>query len=111
MFIKKRYNLIQWQRYELEISDANVKKSKPNELEFTSRRDKYQRFHTARIKNLIDKLETAEERKEEAITPFICKIFFNFHSLHLIWFQLISCLSELDCLSSLAMISSKYFYY
>jgi len=96
-------------RYEIEISEANIKRMKPKELEFTSRRDGYQRYRTAHIKELVDQLEEAEERKEAAITPFICKIFFNFHSLHLIWSQLIRCLSELDCLCSLAVVSGQVF--
>lgn len=84
----------------------NVKKNKPKELLFSSRRDKYQRFHTETIKTLLDQLEDAEDRKEAAITPFICKIFLNFHNFHLTWSQLIRCLSELDCLCSLAVVSS-----
>ena len=93
------------QRYELEIPETVLKCAKPKELEFTSRRDGYQRFHTAKIKQLVDRLEEAEARKEQAITPFICNIFVRLHSLHLVWTQLIRCLAELDCLAALAVVS------
>lgn len=79
---------------------------KPKELEFTSRRVGYQRFQTAAIRKLLVELEQAEENKKQAITPFVCGIFEQFHSTHLIWTQLVRCLSELDCLYSLAIISN-----
>jgi DNA mismatch repair ATPase MutS len=94
----------------LEISEANVKKKIPKELLFTSKRDKYQRFQTKEIKELVDQLEDVEQRKEAAITPFICKIFLNFHNHHLTWSQLIRCMCELDCLCSLAVVSSAVTY-
>ena len=89
----------------MEISEANIRKMKPVELEFTSKRDGFQRFHTPTVRRLIEQLEDAEDRKEQAITPFICGIFIKFHGLHLVWSQLIRCLSELDCLASLAVVS------
>lgn len=89
----------------MEIAESHVKAMRPKELEFTSRKEGYQRFHTATIRNLVAKLETAEEIKTNSITPFICGIFAKFHGLHLVWSQLIRCLSELDCLFSLATVS------
>ena len=34
---------------------------KPKEFEFTSQRKGFERFHTKEIKDLVDRLETAED--------------------------------------------------
>lgn len=67
-------------RYELEIPTEVVKGNrKPREFEFTSQRKGFERFHTQEIKDLVDRLETAEEQLKDAMIPFLCAIFTRFH--------------------------------
>jgi len=93
-------------RYELEIPEEYVTgKKKPEDFEFTSQRKDYQRFHTKEIKKLIDELETQEEHLQDALSPFLCTLFSKFHEQKELWNACLSLLSELDCLSSLAIVS------
>ncbi|CAI2370987.1 unnamed protein product [Moneuplotes crassus] len=110
--IQKRYNDISIRythtkyRYELEIPEKHTKgTNKPPEYEFTSSRKGFHRFHTPEIRELVEELEAAEEAQNEALVPFICSIFSHFYSKKEIWDRLTSCLSELDCLCSLACVS------
>jgi len=52
-------------------------------------------------------LELAEERLKEAITPFLCTIFSAFHEQKELWQQALNVVSELDCLTSLAIVSGS----
>ena len=93
-------------RYELEIPENIIKgNKKPINYEFTSSRKGFQRFHTPRIKKLIDELEDAEENVSEALVPFIWSIFTHFYSKRDVWDRAVSWLAELDWLSSLAYVS------
>jgi DNA mismatch repair protein MSH6 len=93
-------------RYELEIPEDLVKgDKKPQNYEFTSSIRGFQRFHTNEIKWLVDSLEEAEELMNQALVPFIWSVFEHFHSKKGVWDRLVSCLSELDWLCSLAWVS------
>jgi DNA mismatch repair protein MSH6 len=93
-------------RYELEVPQEYVEgKKKPADFEFTSQRKDYQRFHTPEIKKLIDQLETAEEHLQDALSPFLCALFKRFHEQKATWTAALNLLTELDCLSSLAITS------
>jgi DNA mismatch repair ATPase MutS len=95
-------------RYELEIPSEYVEgKKKPDDFEFTSQRKDYQRFHTKEIKRLIDELETAEERLQDALSPFLCALFRRFHERKETWNAALNLLTELDCLCSLAIVSGQ----
>ena len=95
-------------RYELEIPQECVEgKKKPEEYEFTSQRKDYQRFHTKEIKKLVDELETAEERLQDALSPFLCTLFKRFHDSKDTWNAAINLLTELDCLASLSIVSGQ----
>ena len=48
-------------RYEIEVPEEHVKKDKPSQLELTSQRQGYQRFSSFKQRELVDKLEVAEE--------------------------------------------------
>ena len=82
-------------------------KKKPEEYEFTSQRKDYQRFHTKEIKKLVDELETAEERLQDALSPFLCTLFKRFHDSKDTWNAAINLLTELDCLASLSIVSGQ----
>lgn len=95
-------------RYELEVPEELVSgNKKPKHFEFTSARKGFQRFHTPDIKELVDHLESAEETLKDAMVPFLCAIFTRFHEKKEIWSRLVSIMSELDCLMSLAITSSE----
>lgn len=95
-------------RYELEVPVEHVKgNKKPSNFEFTSQRKGFERFHTAEIKEMVDKLEDAEHELKDAILPFLSAIFRRFHDLKDMWTQLIGLLTEVDCLLSLAVASSQ----
>jgi DNA mismatch repair protein MSH6 len=54
---------------------------------------------------LVDELERAEDLLKDAMVPFLCAIFSRFHEQKDTWTSLVSVLSELDCLISLAIAS------
>jgi len=67
-------------RYEIEIPVELVKgNKKPKDFEFTSQRKGFERFHTKTIKDILEKLENAEENLKEAMIPFLCAIFSKFY--------------------------------
>lgn len=95
-------------RYELEIPQEMVEgKKKPEDYEFTSARKDFQRFHTKEIKLLVDELEVAEERLQDALSPFLCTLFHRFHERKDLWNSALQLLTELDCLSSLSIVSGQ----
>jgi DNA mismatch repair protein MSH6 len=68
-------------RYEIEIPEEHVKgNKKPKEFEFSSQKQGYQRFCTPESKQLVERLEVAEDRLKDAMSPFLTAIFFKFHS-------------------------------
>lgn len=48
-------------RYELEVPARLVERHKPDDFEFTSAKQGFQRFHTRDIKDLVFDLERAED--------------------------------------------------
>ena len=48
-------------RFEIEIPEEHVKTEKPREFDLTSHRIGYQRFSTHKTRELVDRLEAAEE--------------------------------------------------
>lgn len=78
---------------------------KPNDLELVSTRQGYQRFYTTEIKALVDKLEIAEDKLKDAMSPFLTAIFGKFHDKKQVWLQAVNILTELDSLASLSIVS------
>lgn len=54
---------------------------------------------------MVEKLEIVEERLKDAMVPFLVSIFSKFYDYKHIWQAAVSILTELDCLSSLAIVS------
>ncbi|CAI2371577.1 unnamed protein product [Moneuplotes crassus] len=95
-------------RYELDIPRALFKgKKEPPFLELSSSKNNVKKYQTATIKDLLEALEKAEENLNDAIVPFIVSLFTHFYEKKQIWTQIVSCLAELDCLHSLAEVSSS----
>lgn len=56
---------------------------------------------------MIEKLEVAEQRLKDAMIPFLVAIFSRFHEKKDLWMGILSILTELDCLVSLAITSGQ----
>jgi DNA mismatch repair ATPase MutS len=55
---------------------------------------------------MIEELEDCEEILKEAISPFVRALFQRFYENRRMWQPVITNLAELDCLTSLATVSS-----
>ncbi|KAM3135397.1 hypothetical protein pb186bvf_012555 [Paramecium bursaria] len=95
-------------RYQMEIPDEYFEGNrKPKELIIVSKRKGFQRFQTNYIEEQIFKLKQAEEEVSQQLIPFLNEYFIKFFIYRKELLQLVSCLAELDCLCSLAIVSSK----
>eukprot|EP00918_Siedleckia_nematoides_P073530 GHVU01160466.1.p1 GENE.GHVU01160466.1~~GHVU01160466.1.p1 ORF type:complete len:1262 (-),score=352.75 GHVU01160466.1:349-3780(-) len=96
-------------RYEVECSDdlkELVKRLRKSEdVDVTSARKGFMRFHTAEIKELVDALEEAEQKEKDATYPFLSRLFRSFYGCFSAFTAAAQLLSELDCLLSLATAS------
>mmetsp|Transcript_30336 Transcript_30336/g.40311 ORF Transcript_30336/g.40311 Transcript_30336/m.40311 type:complete len:93 (+) Transcript_30336:42-320(+) len=73
-------------RYEIEIPEEHVKgNKKPKEFELTSTRKGFERFYTPTLKALVERLEIAEDRLKDALSPFLTAIFRSFHEKKSMW--------------------------
>ena len=94
-------------RYELEVPEHLVEGSKrPKDYAITSKRKGYLRFHTPEIEACLRKLLHYEHDFQKVFIPFVCEYFKKFYERNNYWQQVISCLSELDCLCSLAQLAT-----
>jgi DNA mismatch repair protein MSH6 len=96
------------QRYELEIPKHVVEgKKKPSDYELTSARNGFERFYTHPLRNLVYKLEIAEEKLKEQMKPFVIQLLRDFYQHSERWRKAIMAVAELDCLCSLAKVVQK----
>ncbi|TYZ58124.1 hypothetical protein PybrP1_011678 [[Pythium] brassicae (nom. inval.)] len=94
-------------RFQLEVPESAVSTKQPKEYELKSRKKGYKRFHTPRIRDLLAQLAAAEARKDEALRDQMRKVFHKFDADYKYWMKAVQCLSVLDCLLSLALVSSQ----
>ena len=80
---------------------------RPKDYTIISKRKGFLRFHTPDIENMLSKLVKYEEEFKKQFIPFIFEYFRKFYKRHATWQQLISCLAELDCLCSLAILANS----
>jgi len=96
------------QKYELEFPEELVENSKrPKDFIPTSKRKGYLRFHTPEIEELLQTFIPLEYEYERAIVPFAIDYFLKFYQKSSTWKQMISCLSEIDALCSLARYANE----
>ena len=93
-------------RYELEIPESYVKNNRPEGYILTTAKKGYLRFHTKEIIKNIEILEEAEEKLKEVTNSLNTEIFKHFYNQHKIINSFISAVAEIDCLTTLAFISS-----
>lgn len=96
--------------YQLEISQKTVTRvgnllSKDYEQK-SSTKD-VRRFWTSEISELVDQLDDAKERRNEAFRDTSRQMFAEFSEHYAKWKKVIDVLSELDCLQSLS-VASEY---
>lgn len=94
-------------RFQLEIPESAVQSKQPKEYELKSRKKGYKRFHTPTIRDLLARLTRAEDRKTEALKDQMRRIFHKFDEDYRYWMKAVQCLAVLDCLLSLALVSSQ----
>ena len=96
------------QRFEIEIEEDQFPENYDKKLFFiTSRRKGFVRVHTMEIEKAVKILTQLESELHKVLVPFVTNYFKQFYLKNDIWTQTVCCLSELDCLCSLAKFSSK----
>lgn len=78
---------------------------KPAEFEFSSKKAGRERFITSRIKELVGRLEKAEDNVKECLNNFATFIFSLFYKHRHIWDRFVESMAHLDCLCSLSLVS------
>ena len=73
----------------------------------TQKKGKFVHYQTDELRDLITKLEDAEEDLNANLLPFIRTMFKKFYEQRTLFCNVVSCIAELDCLSSLAVVSSQ----
>ena len=92
-------------KYELEIPESLVAgNKKPADLEYTSKRKGYERFHTREIQGFVKQIEIIEQKIDEEKWPFMQMIFEQFHEHKETWSMAIEVLANIDCLIALSKV-------
>lgn len=88
-------------RYEVECPET-LDKSKQRQLDITSTRKGFIRFHTDDIKELVESLETEEEALRDDFYPFMQRLFTRWYKFYDSFQAVLRLAAELDVLLSLA---------
>ena len=92
-------------RYEIEVPDSMDLDG--DDFILTSKVKGKKRYQTDALVEIIQQLLAAEADLLKAIMPFLRTMFGRFYSYRQVWQNVVSCISELDCLNSLAMVSGQ----
>lgn len=98
-FVNNKY------RYEVECPESIPKSRFPDSAEITSSKKGYVRFHTEEIKQLVYDLEYKEEQLQKSLFPYLHLMCKEFHSELSSFMAISDSVSQLDVLSSLALVS------
>ncbi|TRY50204.1 DNA mismatch repair proteins mutS family domain containing protein [Cryptosporidium tyzzeri] len=98
-FVNNKY------RYEVECPESIPKSRFPDSAEITSSKKGYVRFHTEEIKQLVYDLEYKEEQLQKSLFPYLHLMCKEFHSELSSFMGISDSISQLDVLSSLALVS------
>lgn len=95
-------------RYEMEFPEHLIDHNKrPKDYIITSKRKGYLRYQTPEIEELVESLVPLDFEFQREIVPFIVDYFTKFYERRAYWKQIITVLSEIDCLCSLAKFSNN----
>lgn len=93
-------------RYEIEVPERHVRgKAKPEEFEFSSARNGFQRFRTKETKELVNEIEDIEEIMKKNLKELTEKLFKYFREKYHVFDSFHAVLHELDCLIALSLVS------
>ncbi|KAK9088185.1 hypothetical protein Scep_027267 [Stephania cephalantha] len=93
--------------YLLEVPES-LRGSIPRDYELRSSKKGFFRYWTPQIKKLLGELSLAEAEKEASLKSILQRMIGSFCDHHLKWRHLVSGISELDVLISLAIASDYY---
>jgi len=93
-------------RFEFELPHK-LTQDLPEEFRFTTKSNKFKRYQTEELSELISQLTEAEDALKDAITPFLSKLFRKFYKKQYLWSAFVGCIAELDCIMSLAYVSKN----
>ncbi|KAK9093562.1 hypothetical protein Syun_028473 [Stephania yunnanensis] len=93
--------------YLLEVPES-LRGSIPRDYELRSSKKGFSRYWTPQIKKLLGELSLAEAEKEASLKSILQRMIGSFCDHHLKWRHLVSGISELDVLISLAIASDYY---
>lgn len=65
-------------RYQIEVPESALSRFTPNDYELRSRKKGFKRFWTSDILSLIERLTSAEERRDAALKDAMRRIFLKF---------------------------------
>ncbi|KJP88821.1 hypothetical protein AK88_01511 [Plasmodium fragile] len=91
-------------KYEVECPE-NVPKVFLKNVEITSAKKGFIRFHNDEIKQCVGMLEDIDQEKKDAIYPFFKKIFHLFYAHYEKYVSACRLVSELDCLQAFAFVA------
>ncbi|ETV71121.1 hypothetical protein H257_13519 [Aphanomyces astaci] len=94
-------------RFQLEVPESAVAAKQPPEYELKSKKKGYKRFHTKFIRDCLQRLAVAEERREAALKDTARRMFANFDKSYADWKRAVHQLAVLDCLMSLSLVSGQ----
>eukprot|EP00928_Gymnodinium_smaydae_P054590 TRINITY_DN38335_c0_g1_i1.p1 TRINITY_DN38335_c0_g1~~TRINITY_DN38335_c0_g1_i1.p1 ORF type:complete len:1104 (-),score=166.63 TRINITY_DN38335_c0_g1_i1:293-3604(-) len=92
-------------RYEIEGEEKTIPAAFLQKVDLTSRLKNKVRFQTPRIKELVAKLESLEDRLEDCIWPFLSRLFQEFYAHQAQFRAAARLVAELDALLALALAS------
>lgn len=94
-------------RFQLEVPEAVLRKGQPADYEAKSSKKGCRRFHTPRIRALLEELGEAEAHLAEAQRDEMRRLFEKFDQDRPLWTAAVNNLALLDVLLSLAEVSSR----
>ncbi len=102
------YTHTKFYKYELEIPEEYVVGPKrPAQYKLTTSRKGFLRFHTDEILELVNKLESLQLKLKDEATKLNVLLFKEFYKKSPILNDYIKNIAELDCLATLAMVSTQ----
>lgn len=93
-------------RFQLEVPEAILRRGQPADYEAKSSKKGCRRFHTPRIRELLEELGDAEASLSEAQRQEMRRLFENFDHDRQLWTTAVNSLALLDVLLALAEVSS-----
>lgn len=93
-------------RFEIECEESSLPAGFQTQVDVTGRVGKSRlRFHTPRIKQLLQELDRLEDQQEDCVYPFLSRLFSEFYAHQAQFRTAIRLIAEVDALLSLAAAS------